>query len=300
MVIKKINKISQKDINLLLKKFIIIIRKISNSCDNKKKNITKGGVFDFLKNKKEDKDLFNELNSFNDVEFKKSIQYFTELSRKFFEGIKVSEFITKDNINPYIKGTLNNTDSVKYNKHDVIEEYINNDSTNIRAKISNDSNNIISLSYDNYNSFILFYTDNENNIKYIYCKMKFNSINNNYISNYFLLNKKIYEKLNNNEEYILNNDEKSIISKYKQIFVGNTTNIKKLDPLILYLEYIKYFEELLSNNDNKQLEKFQFNIIHLKKMQELGGKIDYNILKNATIYNIGLILKTLKDILIDQ
>jgi len=303
MVIKKTNKISQKDINLLLKKFIIIIRKISKSCGNKNKKIKKGGggPFDMFKGKKEEKDLFNELNSFNDVEFKKSIQYFSGITNNSFENLKLSNFITKENINPYTKGNLNSTNSVKYSKNDDIEEkYINNHYENIRANISNNSNKIVAYPYDNNKSFILFYLDNETNIKYIYCKIQYTTNSSNIISNYFLLNKKIYDRLNNSEEYILNSNEKSLIEKYKENVGANTTNIEKIDPLILYIEYIKIIEKLLSDNDKKQSGKTQFDIVYLKKMQEMGGKINYEILKNATIYNIGIVLKTLKDILVDQ
>jgi serine/threonine protein kinase len=117
MVIKKTNKISQKDINLLLKKLIIIIRKISNSCGNKNKKITKGGggIINYLKGK-EEKDLLRELNSFNDVELKKTIQYFSGIANNSFENLKLSNFITPDNINPYKKGNLNSGDNIQYNK----------------------------------------------------------------------------------------------------------------------------------------------------------------------------------------
>jgi len=300
MVIKKTNKISQKDINLLLKKFIIIIRKISNSCGNKKKNITKGGggPLDFFKNKKEEKELFNELNSFNDVEFNKSIKYFEGIADNIYENLKVSDFIKKDNINPYAKDNLQNTSFIQYNKgNDDFKSFIKDNSPLIKSNIGNDANGI--YPFTSQKNFVLFYLDDNNNIKYVNCLIRpdTNIIKTAY--SYLSLNIKIYDKLKNSDEYIFDTNDKNIIEKYIKVFYeGNIDKDKNTDSIISYLKYTKYIEELLKGN-NTTLSNL-FEIKKLKKFQEMGGKINYNILKHATIYNIGIVLKTLKDILVDQ
>jgi hypothetical protein len=301
MVIKKTNKISQKDINLLLKKLIIIIRKISNSCGNKNKKITKGGggIINYLKGK-EEKDLLRELNSFNDVELKNTIQYFSGIANNSFENLKLSNFITPDNINPYKKGNLNSGENIQYNKtnNQKFEDYIKKENTTIYSNIISNDKQIYHIPISNDgNGFLLFYLDDTNEIKYIYCTLKYSQTIINIVYNYYNLNKDIYKLLKDSGEYVMTNKDKNIILKYKDI-----VNIKDKDKdaIISYLEYIDYIEKLLFNNEKKSSEKNQFNIVYLKKMQEKGGKIDYEILKHATIYNIGFLLKSLKDILVEQ
>jgi len=304
MVIKKTNKISQKDINLLLKKLIIIIRKISNSCGNKKKYITKGGggIINYLKGI-EEKDLLRELNSFNDVELKKTIQYFSGITNNSFENLKLSNFITPDNINPYKKGNLNSGDNIQYNKTNDqnLEDYIKSNNTTIYSKIISDDKQIYLKGpvKQNGDGFLLFYLDDTNEIKYIYCTLKYSQTIFNIVYNYYNLNKDIYKRLKDSGEYVMTNKDKNIILKYKD-FVNIKDKDKDKDAIISYLEYIDYIEKLLFNNEKKSSEKLQFNIVYLKKLQEKGGKIDYEILKHATIYNIGFLLKSLKDILVEQ
>jgi hypothetical protein len=301
MVTKKTNKISQKDINLLLKKFIIIIRKISNSCGNKNKKIAKGGgFFDSIRGK-EDKNLLKELNSFIDVELKKSVQNFYAIATDPFKNLSALTFFSHENINPDNKDSLHNTENVQYNKSrdNNIEVYIERNKGKILSNINNDKIDIVPAidNSKNHNGFYILYLYN-NDIKYITTKFKdINSVQR--IYKYYILNENIYKEIKESNEYNLQKQDLQIIKDYailNSINLEETKVADKEDPIISYYKYFKYIRYILNKYEKKPE---QFDIEYLKNLQENGGKINYNILKHATILNIGIVLKTLKNILIN-
>ena len=302
MVTKKTNKISQKDINLLLKKFIIIIRKISNSCGNKNKKIAKGGggFFDSIKGK-EDKNLLKELNSFIDVELKKSVLTFYAIASDPSKNLSALTFFSHENINPDNKDSLHNTDNVKYNKSrdNKIEVYIERNKGKIISNISYKNYDMLAANDDSkhHNGFYIFYLYN-NNIKYITTKFTdLNSVQT--IYNYYKLNENIYKEIKESNEYNL---PKQDIQLIKRVVILNSINLqepkdtKNEDPIISYYKYFTYISSII---DKYEKDPIQFDIEYLKNLQENGGKINYNILKHATILNIGIELKKLKNILIN-
>jgi len=301
MVTKKTNKISQKDINLLLKKFIIIIRKISNSCGNKNKKIAKGGgFFDSIRGK-EDKNLLKELNSFIDVELKKSVQTFYAIANDPSKNLSPLKFFSHDNINPDNKDSLHNTENVQYNKSgdNRIEGYIEKNKGIIISDINNRNFHIVPAkdNSNHHNGFYILYLYN-NEIKYITTKfIDMKTVQT--IYNYYKLNEYIYKAIKESNEYNLQNKDFEILKNYALL---NSINLvepkitKKEDPIISYYKYFTYISLIVN-----KYEKYptQFDIEYLKELQENGGKINYNILKHATIFNIGIELKKLKNILIN-
>ena len=150
---------------------------------------------------------------------------------------------------------------------------------------------------NHHNGFYILYLYN-NEIKYITTKfIDMKTVQT--IYNYYKLNEYIYKAIKESNEYNLQNKDFEILKNYALL---NSINLvepkitKKEDPIISYYKYFTYISLIVN-----KYEKYptQFDIEYLKELQENGGKINYNILKHATIFNIGIELKKLKNILIN-
>jgi hypothetical protein len=291
-----VNKISPKDINLLLNKLIIIIKKIYVSCGNKNKKITVGaGPSGFWS---KEKTLEEQINNFISDDYTNSLSFFKNFQYKYFE--EPNKFFKKENIDPKNKKILHSTSVVQYQIDDNVIDKIE---TQIKSNKSDIQRLIIESKYKylhmKSNNLILFLYNDE--IKYFFIKINISNIDEQFISyhiNYFLLNQNIYD---NYEKKIDINNLISIvvnyISFYKKNFQTESSpsakedyeNIKK-DNIIIFFYYINTI--IFIKNEKKNID-----IDLLNYYQNFGGKKDLLILKHAAIYNIGLILVSMKKIL---
>ena len=136
MVSKKTNKISPKDINLLLNKLIIIIKKFSNSCGNKKKRVC-GGVKWFSMSDKPKK-LNDEIDKFILNNFKSSLSFLKNINNEYFLKLGINKIFAKKNIDLLDKdNNFHNPDNFQYNnKEKSIINYIKSDKNKIESKNS--------------------------------------------------------------------------------------------------------------------------------------------------------------------
>jgi hypothetical protein len=287
-----VNKISPKDINLLLNKLIIIIKKIYVSCGNKKKKITVGaGPSGFWS---KEKTLEEQINNFISDDYTNSLSFFQNFQYKYFE--EPNKFFKKENIDPKNKKILHSTNVVQYqiddNDNDKIKTQIELNRSSIQTQISNSkyrfikSNNIILFPYNNDIKYIVFKKDIDE--KFIL-----------YHINYFLLNQNIYDNyekkidiiklLSTVVNYKNYYGEKSKMEPSNSTYKEDYENIKK-DNIIKFFEYITTINLIKNKIENIDIELLNY-------YQIFGGKKDLLILKHAAIYNIGLILVSMKKIL---
>jgi hypothetical protein len=288
-----VNKISPKDINLLLNKLIIIIKKIYVSCGNKNKKITVGaGPLGFWS---KEKTLEEQINNFISDDYTNSLSFFQNFQYKYFE--EPNKFFKKENIDPKNKKNLHSTSVVQYqiddNDNDKIKTQIELNRSSIQMQINK-------YGYTKSNNLILFPYNND--IKYIVFKKDISDIDEKiilYHINYFLLNQNIYDNYGEKIDII---KLLSIVVNYKNYYgekskmePSNTTfkedyeNIKK-DTIIKFFEYITTINLIKNKRENIDIELLNY-------YQFVGGKKDLLILKHAAIYNIGLILISMKKIL---
>jgi hypothetical protein len=292
-----VNKISPKDINLLLNKLIIIIKKIYVSCGNKNKKITVGAGQQGFWSK--EKPLEKQINNFLSDDYTNSVSFFQNFHYKYFE--EPDKFFIKENINPKNRKNLHSTSVVQYQIEDKINDKINTQiedkKPEIQMLITNSKNGYY---YMESAKLILFRYNND--IKYIVFKIDISKIDEKVILfhiYYFLLNQNIYD---NYEKKIDISNLFNIVSRYTKYYEEkikieplNSThkedfeNIKR-DNIIIFYEYII----TINNIKNK---KKNIDIDLLNYYQNVGGKKDLLILKHAAIYNIGLILQSMKKIL---
>jgi len=304
MVSKKNKKISPKDINLLLNKLIIIIKKFSNSYGNKKKRVS-GGIFG---KSDKPKDLNDEIHDFLLNNFNKSHAFFKNFSTDYFKTKDFKEFFSKNNIT-LKKDNFHNQSSqsikIQYNKEDSDTiQYINENESNIRASFSKTPPLFISK-IDN-TKYILCFDDKPllpdsktKDIGYIIFESTNKTVIEKYITGcylYYKLNRKLFDNINNGKAYNISEEDIKTIRSYILLIGDKTQTVDienyqiqdTLETFYYYMDYIKKID--VNENDIIDIEL-------LIKSQEKCGKTDKNILKNAVIYNIGIMLKSLQNIL---
>jgi hypothetical protein len=326
MVSKKTNKISPKDINLLLNKLVIIIKKFSNSYGNKKKRVSRkvgvtggdGGIFSiFGNNKHKDKSLDDEIHYFLSTIFNDSQNVFKNIDITYFKKKGIEKIFTIKNIDLIDKDkNFHNTGNFQYNKRDssIINFIVKNKDKII--PYFETKNPWYIQEFNNYDWIFCFKDEyqllhpNTENVGYITFKFENHDINSafrkvNPYYQYYMLNKEIYNSINSNNDFDISSIEKrKIIKEYirleedkiKPIINSPTCDYKKLDTLIMFYYYSKYITEDIKqdiNTDNNVL----INLRLLIKSQEKFGIYDKYILKHAVIYNIGVTLKLIQEIL---
>ena len=302
-----VNKILPKDINLLLNKLIIIIRKISVSCGKKNKKLTKGaGGFlsglPSIYSTPQDKNLETEINSFITSDYRNSLSFFNNLNLNYFEN--PDKFFIKENINPKNTRILNNTNIANYRGNEpTIDTYIQ----------SMDQSNLDNRGYDFAGKNAIIYKNYKGEIKYITFESSITTISNYkdimiYHVKYILLYNKIYNTYDNKN--IKFKDLQEIVVNYINFYknlkdtsyidkIKDTSYIDKIkdDSIITFYNYVFY----ILTTVNKLIKNYDYiDIDLLRHYQNIGGKKDLVILKHAAIINIGTILisilKTLKNI----
>ena len=293
-----VNKISPKDINLLLNKLIIIIRKISVSCGKKNKKLTKGaGGFlsglPSIYSTPQDKNLETEINSFLTSDYRNSLSFFNNLSFNYFEN--PDKFFIKENINPKNTRILNNTPIANYRGNEpVIDTYIQ----------TMNQSNLDNRGYDFFGKNVIIYKNYKGEIKYISFDQsitnygEYENIMLNHLK-YILLYNNIYNTYDNKNIKLKDLQETVVnyIKFYKNL--KDTSYIDKIkdDSIITFYNYVVY----ILNTVDKLIKNYDYiDIDLLRHYQNIGGKKDLVILKHAAIINIGTILisilKTLKNI----
>ena len=295
MVTKKTNKISQKDINLLLNKLINIIRKISISCGNKNKQLEKKvirGGFGFDTKKIDVKDKIAEF-----------INSDYSASDRYFDNLKLS------NLPLYISNPINikesylnpdkimNTDFVTFNTHKDLEiqNFINKNSKDITQNILNYKKNYII--YKN----TLYYIDNNTiNAMSISLTNKADAEITNLEDilklhyKYFMLNKKIFNAFSNKTEYTLSNEDYSIL---KEIFTKYIMKEKKdntIHDIYKAMKNVQDFIDKRKEDKNNNYHKIDSYLELDKYIKDTEFK---RFMKHAAIYNIGLTMLAIKRIL---
>lgn len=310
MVSKKNNKITPKDINLLLNKLIIIIKKFSNSCGNKKKRVSRGVVGGFLGIGKSDKpkDLNDEIHDFLLNNFNKSQAFFKNISTDYFKR-DFKNFFTKDKITFTEKDNFHDIKkNIQYNKKDLeVFQYITDNEAKIKIAILASPPNNIFIREIKKDTFIICFDDTPQlpdsktkNIGYIiFANTDGNTFTKNYkiCYDYYKLNKKLFDNFNKSAAYDISEEDIKIIKSYiKLIGDKNQNQNEEIDnyPIQDTLETFFYYIHYITKID---VDKNIIDINKLIKLQEKCGKTDKYILKHAVIYNIGIMLKSLQNIL---
>ena len=308
MVSKKNNKITPKDINLLLNKLIIIIKKFSNSCGNKKKRVSRGGA-GFLGIGKSDKpkDLNDEIHDFLLNNFNKSQAFFKNINTDYFKR-DFKNFFSKDKITFTEKDNFHDIKkNIQYNKRDPeVFQYITDNEVKIKTVILASPPNNIYIKEIKKDTFIICFDDTPqlpnsktNNIGYIvFDNMDNTTISRNFKTyyNYYKLNKKLFDNFNKSTTYDISEEDIKIIKSYIQL-IGDKNineeidNYPIQDTLETFFHYIYYITKIDVDKN------ITIDINKLIKSQEKCGKTDKYILKHAVIYNIGIMLKSLQNIL---
>ena len=315
MVSKKNNKITPKDINLLLNKLIIIIKKFSNSCGNKKKRVSRGGA-GFLGIGKSDKpkDLNDEIHDFLLNNFNKSQAFFKNINTDYFKR-DFKNFFSKDKITFTDKENFHDPKNIQYNKRDyAINKHVNDHQTEIISNISTTRDKIyiedLKINKQSGGSgpsgpYIIYFDDSPplpnsktNNIGYIVFDIDRNTFKINYKTyyDYYKLNKKLFDNFNKSTAYDISEEDIKIIKSYIKLIVDKNTNgeidnYPIQDTLETFFYYINYITKIDVDKN------ITIDINKLIKSQEKCGKTDKYILKHAVIYNIGIMLKSLQNIL---
>jgi len=303
MVRKKNKKISPKDINLLLNKLIIIIKKFSNSYGNKKKRVS-GGLFG---KSDKPKDLNNEIHDFLSNNFIKSQVFFKNFSPDYFKTRDFKDFFSKNNITLKKDNFHNQSKSlnIQYNKEDSETiNYIKDNDSDIRAAFLNPTP--LYKKQIRQNTFILCFNDKPalpdsktGDIGYII----FENVNNSAIDrymyvcySYYKLNRKLFDNINFGKPYNISEDDIKTIRNYIQL-IGDKTQSEDIENYQIQdtLETFYYYMNYIKNMDVNKNEIIDIDF--LIKSQEKCGKTDKYILKHAVIYNIGIMLKSLQNIL---
>jgi len=241
-----------------------------------------------------EKTLEEQINNFISDDYTNSLSFFQNFQYKYFE--EPNKFFKKENIDPKNKKFLHSTSVVQYqiddNVIDKIETQIESNKSDIQRHISNSR-----YRYMKSNNLIFFLYNGE--IKYFFIKINIDEQFISYHIKYFILNQYIYD--NYYEQKIDINSLISIvvnyINFYKKKFQTESSpsakedyeNIKK-DNIIRFYDYITTI--IFIKNEKKNID-----IDLLNYYQICGGKKDLLILKHAAIYNIGLILLSMKKIL---
>lgn len=277
-----VNKILPKDINLLLNKLIIIIRKISVNCGKKNKKLTRvlGGLGGFglpsIFSNTQDKNLENEINSFLQTDYTYSLAFFKNLNTDYLKN--PNKFFTKENINPKNQSILHSTNIANYEMiPDIDKSKIDEMTLEKNGYVFYAKNLII---YKNYNGEIKYISFNESiidkDIMILHLK-------------YIILYNKIYNTYDNNN--INFGEIKETVGNYINFYEKKSTdrNIIRIndDSIISFYNYVVYILSDISKLINK---RENIDIERLKYYQNKGGKTDLVILKHAAIYNIGNIL----------
>lgn len=316
MVSKKNNKITPKDINLLLNKLIIIIKKFSNSCGNKKKRVSRGVVGGFLGIGKSDKpkDLNDEIHDFILNNFNKSQAFFKNISTDYFKR-DFKNFFSKDKITFTDKENFHDIKkNIQYNKGDSeIIKYVKDNIDKINNGISTSRDKIylqdLKINKQSGGSgpsgpYIICFDDTPqlpnsktNNIGYIVFDIDGNTFTKKYkfYYDYYKLNKKLFDNFNKSTAYDISEEDIKIIKSYINLIGDKNTNEEinnypMQDTLETFFYYINYITKI-------DVDKNIIDINKLIKSQEKCGKTDKYILKHAVIYNIGIMLKSLQNIL---
>jgi hypothetical protein len=303
MVSKKNKKISPKDINLLLNKLIIIIKKFSNSYGNKKKRVS-GGLFG---KSDKPKDLNNEIHDFLSNNFIKSQAFFKNFTTDYFKTRDFKEFFSKNNITLKKDNFHNQSKSmiIQYNKEDSETiQYIKDNDSDIRAAFLKPTP--LYRKEIRKNIFILCFDDKPalpdsktGDIGYIIFENVNSSVIDRYMYecySYYKLNKKLFSNINNGTAYKISEEDIKTIKKYIQL-IGDKTQSEDIENYQIQdtLETFYYYMDSIRKIDVSKNEII--DIYFLIKSQEKCGKTDKYILKHAVIYNIGIMLKSLQNIL---
>lgn len=293
MVTKKTNKISQKDINLLLNKLINIIRKISISCGNKNKQLEKkvirGGLFAFNTKKTDVKDKIAE---FINIDYSASDRYFDSFKLSNLP-LYILNFSKDTYLNP---DNIMRTDYVAFNTHKdaPILGLIEKNSKNIRENILNYKKNYIisnnTLYYINNNTInaMTIHQTNKDDAKITnqedILKLHYK---------YFMLNKNIFNAFSNKKEYTLSDDDYStldiIFTKYKREKKGNTIN-----DIYKAMKNVQDFIMKRKEDKNNNYHKIDSYLELDKYIKDTEFKL---FMKHAAIYNIGLTMLAIKRII---
>jgi hypothetical protein len=324
MVSKKTNKISPKDINLLLNKLVIIIKKFSNSYGNKKKRVSRKvggapGLFGFGNNTPKDKSLDEEIHSFLSNIFNNSQSILKNINMDYFKQKGIKNIFIKKNIDLLDKdNNFHNSENFQYNKRESsIIQFIKSNKDKIEPIISNIKRPWHIEKFDKEGRYIFLFKDESQpqllhpdtgDIGYIIFKYNNSDINSAFKKvypyyQYYILNKQIYDSINSNSNTDFDISSKDNIKKIREyikefqdiiapLITPPNYDYKKLDTLITFYYYSKYITDDI-NTDNNDLIDLKI----LTKSQEKFGIYDKYILKHAVIYNIGVTLKLIQVIL---
>ena len=295
MVTKKTNKISQKDINLLLNKLINIIRKISISCGNKNKQLEKkvirGGLFGFDTKKIDVKDKIAE---FINIDYSASDRYFDSFKLSNLP-LSISNHINikESYLNP---DKIMRTDYVTFNTHKEVDisKIIDKNSNVIKENIKKSNKTVFynnTLYYMNDNNTINAMTIHQPDKDDAQIKDSEDILKLHY--KYFMLNKNIFNAFSNKTEYTLSNDEYStlneIFTKYMKEKKGNT-----IHDIYKAMKNVQDFIDKRKEDKNNNYHKIDSYLELDKYIKDTEFK---RFMKHAAIYNIGLTMLAIKRIL---
>lgn len=299
MVTKKTNKISPKDINFLLNKLIIIIRNFSIRCGNKKL-IKRGGVgrWDMVKYLPfygdQEKKLKDDISNFLTSEFSQSRSYFNRFKLSELRQLPLN---TKTNLDIFDPSNIKGTSGVGYYHHSTMDPDYTEFAKYFENKLANEKEYFKYGDEKDKNRVWLFFKDYSDKSKINMFSVSINRLPKDAATELLKKFKKYYmlfSKIFYNKQIILTKDDFEILKNIYTIdsyIKTNDTGYK------LYIYIKKIYEDVKKINDNVDHDTDKF--IDIKPYHDFNGYFDNDYLniyiKNAAIYNIGLIIKSIDE-----
>ena len=269
----------------------------------KKKRVGGAGKWFFVKSDKPN--LNDEINDFLLNNFTKSKAFFSNISTDYFKKY-LKNYFSKDKINLTNKVNFHNREKWQYNNPLNIEKDFG--PKKILSELAN-KNFIYKEKDEDGNNHIFYFNDSTqpHEIGHICFKDMdkdtatecFNICHKYYELNIKLFSKFDYQNIIDNDikiikrytniidDYLFDKNDKDY-SKKKENYLENYKDQDTLETFYRYIYYIKHIDV-----DNKELIEIDI----LKNSQKKCGKTDKYLLKQAVIYNIGVMLDSIQYII---